>query len=61
MKRLLIVLIAIPLPGCVTSQERTSPMALAQDNATKSQCVRYGFPPNTPAFGDCSAGSEKLQ
>ena len=59
MKWLPIFLVAFPLAGCVTSQERTAPMALAQDDATKSECVRYGFPPNTPAFGDCSASSEK--
>ena len=61
MKRLLIVLIAIPLTGCVTMQDRTAPMALGPDDATKSQCVRHGFPPDTPAFGDCSASSEKPQ
>jgi hypothetical protein len=55
MKWLLVVVAALPLAGCV----RTHPMALAPDDADKSQCVRYGFPPDTPAFGDCSAKPDK--
>ncbi len=59
MKWLLVVVAALPLAGCVTSQEGTHPMALAPDDADKSQCVGYGFPPDTPAFGDCSAKFDK--
>ena len=59
MKRLLILLVVVPLAGCFTSHDRTQPMTLASDETDKSQCVRYGFPPDTPAFGDCNVMPEK--
>ena len=59
MKGLLILLMVVPLAGCFTSHDRTQPMALAPDDADKPQCIRYGFPPDTPAFGDCNVTAEK--
>jgi hypothetical protein len=59
MKWLLIILMAVPLASCVTSQERSQPMALAPDATTTSQCVRYGFPEDAPAFGDCNTTPDK--
>ncbi len=55
MRWLLVILAIVPLAGCVTSQGGTHPMALGPDTADNtSQCVRYGFPADTPAFGDCN-------
>jgi len=45
MKRLLILLVVVP---CLTSHDRTQPLTLAPDETDKSQCLRYGFPPDTP-------------
>ena len=55
---LLIVLMAVPLAGCLTSQLGSQPMGLApHESDDKSQCLRYGFPADSPAFG-CGATSE---
>jgi len=56
MKRLLILLVVVP---CLTSHDRTQPLTLAPDETDKSQCLRYGFPPDTPAFGDCNVMPEE--
>ena len=59
MKRLLILSVVVPLAGCLASHDRTQPLTLAPDQADRSQCLRYGFPPDTPAFGDCNVMPEK--
>jgi hypothetical protein len=50
---LLIVLMPVALAGCVTEQPPGLPMALGPSDAAETRCLRYGFPADAPAFGDC--------
>ena len=53
MKWLFIAITVIPLAGCVTSEKGAQPMTLGSATSDKSDCFRFGFAPDTPAFGDC--------
>lgn len=59
MKWLAIVVLALPLGGCLTAQGPALPMALGPDNSDQAQCVRAGLPADTPAYGNCNAPADQ--
>ena len=59
MKRLLILLVVAPSQAVWRRMIGRNQLTLARDQADRSQCLRCGFPPDTPAFGDCNVMPEK--